>query len=183
MTHVVSESHRAGDIITNLRAIFKKDTQPQGPVDLNKVILSVLDLVRGELLKHDIDVRTRLEDGLPTVIGSEVQLQQVVLNLVMNAKDACSQHPRIANCCIKSERSEPDQVQVSIEDSGTGIPRRPSWKQLFQPMFTTKSHGMGMGLSICRSIVQAHSGRIWVDSNELGTAFRFSLRASASGQA
>ena len=157
LTHVASESLRAGDIITNLRAIFTKDTQPQGPVDLNKVILSVLGLVRGEFLKDDIDVRTRLEDGLPTVIGSEVQLQQVVLNLVMNAKDAMESAPR-RELLVRSERSEPGQLQVSIEDSGPGIP--PSQlDKVFQPMFTTKSHGMGMGLSICRSIVQAHGGR------------------------
>ena len=181
LTHVESESHRAGDIIANLRAVFKKDTQPQGPVDLNKVILSVLGLVRSELLKHDIDVRTRLEDGLPAVIGSEVQLQQVVLNLVVNAKDAMELASR-RELLISSETSEPGQLQVSIEDSGPGIP--PSQlDKVFQPMFTTKSQGMGMGLLICRSIVQAHGGRIWVNSNELGTAFRFSVRASASGQA
>ena len=180
MAQVVSQSHRASDIITNLRAMFKKDTQQKGPVDLNKVIRSVLDLVGVELRKYDIEVRTRLEDGLPTVIGSEVQLQQVVLNLVMNAKDALQSTSLHRELRIKSARTEKDLVEVSIEDSGTGISAS-ELETIFRPMFTTKSHGMGMGLSICRSIVEAHSGRIWVaSSSESGTAFRFSLPASGT---
>ncbi len=180
MTKIASQSHRASDIITNLRAMFKKDTQQKGPVDLNKVILSVLDFVGVELRKHGIEARTRLENGLPTVIGSEVQLQQVVLNLVMNAKDALRSASSRRDLLMKSEQSEPGWVQVSIEDSGTGISAS-DLQTVFRPMFTTKSHGMGMGLSICRSIVEAHRGRIWVvSSSESGTTFRFSLPANES---
>jgi len=177
LTRITSQGHRASDIIVNLRAMFKKDTQQKAPVDLNKVIVSVLELVRIELRNYDIEARMQLDDGLPAVIGSEVQLQQVVLNLVMNAKDAMQSAPQRV-LVIKSERSAPDVVQVSIEDSGTGISAT-DLKSIFRPMFTTKSRGMGMGLSIFRSIVDAHSGRIWVSSSsESGTAFQFSLPAS-----
>ena len=108
-------------------------------------------------------MRTQLDDGLPAITGNEVQLQQLVLNLIMNAKDAMQSAPSQRKLLIKSEQSEPGSVQVSIEDSGAGI--SPSdVEKIFQPMFTTKTHGMGMGLAICQSIVEAHNGRIWVDS-------------------
>jgi signal transduction histidine kinase len=180
LTKIASQSYRASDIINNLRAMFKRDTQEKRLVDLNKVILSVLDFVGVELRMHGIEARTQLENDLPTVIGIEVQLQQVVLNLVMNAKDALRSAPSRRDLLLKSEQSEPGWVQVSIEDSGAGI--SPSDLQtVFRPMFTTKSHGMGLGLSICRSIVEAHRGRIWVvSSSESGTTFRFSLPANES---
>ncbi len=175
LAQISSDSQRAGDIVTNLRGLFRKDTQKKESVELNEVIRSVLELVRIELQKYRIEVRTQLDDGLPAVTGSKVQLQQLVLNLVMNARDAMQSVPSQRQLLIKSERSGPDRVQVSIEDSGPGI--SPSdLEKLFQPMFTTKSHGMGMGLSICRSIVEAHHGRIWVAADsETGAAFRFSL--------
>jgi len=180
LAQIVSHSHRAADIISDLRAMFKKDTQKKGPIEINKVIQSVLQLVRIELGKYDIEVRAQLEDGLPIVTGSEVQLQQVLLNLVMNAKDAMQSARSQRVLVIKSERSEPNLVQVSIEDSGTGISAT-DLKSIFRPMFTTKSHGMGMGLSICHSIVEAHSGRIWVASTSAsGTTFQFSLPASGT---
>jgi signal transduction histidine kinase len=173
LTRISNESARASEVVANLRSLFRRDTQKKGPVELNKVILSVLRLMEIELEKDQIEVHTWLDDGLPTVIGSEVQLRQVVLNLVMNARDAMRSAPFPRELRIKSERIEPDQVQVSIEDSGPGIS---DLEQIFQPMFTTKSHGMGMGLSICRSIVEAHKGRIWAaGGSEIGSTFRFSL--------
>jgi signal transduction histidine kinase len=178
LVRVVSESHRAGDIVTNLRALFRKDAQQPGTVEINKVILSVLALVRIELEKHDIEVHTQLDHGLPAMAGNEVQLQQVVLNLVMNAKDAMQSTPSQRELRVQSQRSADGRVQVSIEDSGSGI--SPSdVKRIFQPMFTTKAHGMGMGLSICRSIVEAHHGTIWAEARTgVGSAFRFSLPAN-----
>jgi signal transduction histidine kinase len=178
LTMIINDSHRASDIVSNLRAMFKKDGQQTGPVEVNKVILSVLELVRLELQEQDIEVRTQLDDGLPTVTGTEVQLQQVVLNLIMNAKDAMQSASLHRELFVRSEQSEPGWVQVSIKDSGPGI--SPSdMERIFQPMFTTKSQGMGMGLSICRSIMEGHGGRIWVASgSQTGTAFQFSLPAS-----
>ena len=178
LVRVVSESHRAGDIVTNLRALFRKDAQQPGTVEINKVILSVLALVRIELEKHDIEVHTQLDHGLPAMAGNEVQLQQVVLNLVMNAKDAMQSAPTQRELRVQSQRSADGRVQVSIEDSGSGISES-DVKRIFQPMFTTKAHGMGMGLSICRSIVEAHHGTIWAEARAgVGSAFRFSLPAN-----
>ncbi len=178
LTMIKNDSHRASDVVFNLRAMFKKDGQQSGPVEVNKVILSVLKLVRIELQEQDIEVRTQLDDGLPTVTGIEVQLQQVVLNLIMNAKDAMQSASSHRELFVRSEQSEPGWVQVTIEDSGPGI--SPSDRErIFQPMFTTKAQGMGMGLSICRSIMEAHGGRISVASDsQTGAAFQFSLPAS-----
>ena len=175
LVRVVSDSHRAGDIIASLRALFKKDTQQKGSVEINKVVLSVLELVRIELEKHDITVHTQLDDGLRPLAGSEVQLQQVVLNLVMNAKDAVQSAPLPRELRVKSERSADGRVQVSVEDSGAGI--SPSdLKRIFEPMVTTKANGMGMGLAICRSIVEAHDGRIWAEARDgAGSVVRFAL--------
>jgi signal transduction histidine kinase len=180
LTRIKNDSHRASDIVSNLRAMFKKDGQQTGPVEVNKVILSVLELVRIELQERDIKVRTQLDDRLPTVTSSEVQLQQVVLNLIMNAKDAMQSASSHRELFVRSEQSEPGWVQVSIEDSGPGI--SPSdLERIFQPMFTTKSQGMGMGLAICRSIMEAHGGRVWVASgSQTGAAFQFSLPASGT---
>jgi C4-dicarboxylate-specific signal transduction histidine kinase len=180
LNRIKDDCRRANDVVSNLRAMFKKDGQQTGPVEVNKVILSVLNLVRIELEEQDIEVRTQLDDGLPTVTSNEVQLQQVVLNLIMNAKDAMRSASSHRELFVRSEQSEPGWVQVSIEDSGPGISLS-DLERIFQPMFTTKSQGMGMGLSICRSIMEAHGGRIWVaPSSQTGAAFQFSLPASGT---
>jgi signal transduction histidine kinase len=177
---ISTDSQRAGEIIGNLRAMFTRGTRHNGPVDLNKVILSVLELVRVELQKDQISVRTELVYGSPIVLGNQVQLQQLVLNLVMNARDAMRSVFSQRELFIKCVASGPDRVQVLIEDTG---PRLSSSdvEKVFQPMFTTKSTGMGMGLAICRSIVEAHEGRIWVTpGSKTGAAFWFSLPVDRS---
>jgi C4-dicarboxylate-specific signal transduction histidine kinase len=168
---------RATQIIRNLRAMFKRDTSAKSLVDINTVILGVLALGTSEFEKHQIKVEMELDHQLPSVAGNEVQLQQVVLNLVMNATEAMqSVQPRILR--IHSRAAKPDIVQVSIEDSGTGVD--PSEEQrLFKPLFTTKATGMGMGLSICRSIIESHNGRIWLSRAEnRGSIFQFELPLS-----
>jgi signal transduction histidine kinase len=171
------ESHRAGEIVRNLRAMFKKDGQDSGPVDINRVIASVLSLMRIELQKHDISVRTELGHGLPPAFGHEVQLQQVLLNLIINAKEAMQTADVPRTLRIKSELNESGEVQVSVEDTGPGLPAS-DIDQIFQPMFTTKTRGMGMGLSICRRIIRAHGGRIWAaKSGAAGLIFCFALPA------
>jgi signal transduction histidine kinase len=136
--------------------MFRKDTGDKSPVDINKLIWTVLGLVQINLRKHDIELRTKLGEDLPAAIGNEVQLQQVILNLVMNALDAMQSADRRV-LSISSELVQPDRLQVSIEDSGSGID--PSdLGRIFKPLFTTKTRGMGMGLSICRSILEAHDG-------------------------
>ena len=176
---IVSDGHRASDIVTNLRAMFKSDVQEKTLVDINKLVLSVLALARIDLQKHEIDLQTQLDDRIPEVLGNQVQLQQVVLNLVMNAIEAMSSlKTRVLR--IKTELSQSNKVHVSIEDTGTGI--KPSdVARVFKPMFTTKARGMGMGLSICQSIIENHDGRIWVSPGANGgSIFQFELPTTAA---
>ena len=171
---IVSDGHRASDIITNLRAMFKNDGQEKTLVDINELVLSVLELVRVDLQKHEIELWTQLDDRIPEVFSNQVQLQQVILNLVMNAIESMSSlQTRVLR--IKTELSQSNKVHVSIEDTGTGI--KPSdVARIFQPMFTTKARGMGMGLSICQSIIENHDGRIWVSPRANGgSIFQFEL--------
>ena len=176
---IVSEGHRASEIITNLRAMFKTMCRKRP----SSISISwsrrfwrscVIDLQ-----KHEIDLQTQLDDRIPEVLGNQVQLQQVILNLVMNAIEAMSSlQTRVLR--IKTELSQSNKVHVSIEDTGTGI--KPSdVARVFKPMFTTKARGMGMGLSICQSIIENHAGRIWVSPGANGgSIFQFELPTVAS---
>jgi C4-dicarboxylate-specific signal transduction histidine kinase len=165
---------RAGEIITTLRGMFKKETQARNPIDINKLILTVLAIVRHELLKHGVELRTELDESLPTLEGDRVQLQQVVLNLVMNAIEAI-QTEALRILSIRSCVSKPNFIHVAVEDTGTGIDPS-NHGQIFDPMFTTKERGMGLGLSICRSIIESHKGRIWVTRGiDKGSIFQFEL--------
>ena len=165
---------RAGEIITSLRGMFKKETQARNPIDINALIVTVLAIVRHELQKHGVELRTELDESVPALEGDRVQLQQVVLNLVMNAIEAMqSGAPRKLSirCCV----SKPNFVHVAIEDTGTGIDPS-NHDHIFDPMFTTKERGMGIGLSICHSIIESHSGRIWVTRGiDKGSIFQFEL--------
>ena len=176
---IVSDGHRAGDIITNLRAMFKHDVQEKTPVDINKLVLSVLALVQIDLQKQKIELQTQLDDRISEVLGNQVQLQQVISNLVMNAIEAMSSS-KTRMLRIKTELSRSNKLHVSIEDTGTGI--KPSdVDRLFKPMFTTKARGMGMGLSICQSIIETHGGRIWVSPGANGgSIFQFELPTTAA---
>ena len=171
---IVSDGHRAADIITNLRAMFKSDVQEKTLVDINKLVSSVLALARIDLHKHKTELQAQLDDRIPEVLGNQVQLQQVILNLVTNAIEAMSSsQTRVLR--IKTELNQSNKVHVSIEDTGTGI--KPSdVARLFKSMFTTKARGMGMGLSICQSVIENHDGRIWVSPRANGgSIFQFEL--------
>ncbi|MGB8106272.1 MAG: sensor histidine kinase [Pseudolabrys sp.] len=176
---IVSDGIRAGDIITHLRAMFKHDVQEKTPVDINKVVLSVLTLAQIDLQKHEIELQTQLDDLIPEILGNQVQLQQVIFNLVMNAIEAMSSsQTRVLR--IKTALSRTKKVHVSIEDTGMGI-KQPDLARVFKPMFTTKERGMGMGLSICQSIVESHDGRIWASPRANGgSIFQFELPMVAS---
>jgi C4-dicarboxylate-specific signal transduction histidine kinase len=179
LKNIVSDGFRASDIIKNLRAMFKHDVQEKTPVDIIKLVSSVLALVVIDLQKYDIELQTQLDEHIPQVLGNQVQLQQVILNLVMNAIEAMSSsQTRVLR--ITTELSQSSTVHVSIEDSGTGI--KPSdVARVFKPMFTTKARGMGMGLSICQSIIENHAGRIWVSPGaNRGSIFQFELPTIAS---
>jgi signal transduction histidine kinase len=167
----------ASEVIQNIRTIFKRDTHEKVPVDLNRMILAVVVLGRHEIQKYQIELRTELDERLPSVTANEVQLQQVILNLLTNAIEAMHfAQPRMLR--IQSRLSKPDVVHVSIEDTGIGIDPSECGR-IFKPLFTTKAAGMGMGLSICRSIIESHGGRIWVSQGDVtGSVFQFELPAN-----
>jgi C4-dicarboxylate-specific signal transduction histidine kinase len=179
LDQIENAGHRAGEIITSLRGMLKKETQARSPIDINNLVFTVLAIVRHELQEHQIELRTELDESLPSLEGDRVQLQQVVLNLVMNAIEAMqSVAPRILK--IRSGISKPDVICVSIEDTGTGVD--PSDRDhIFKPMFTTKERGMGLGLSICHCIIESHNGRIWATQGiDKGSIFQFELPAKAA---
>jgi len=179
---VVNDGHRAGQVVGSVRAMFKKDSEESAPLDLNDLIQDVLGFMRVELQAQGILVRTGLSRPLPLVLGHRGQLQQVILNLVKNALEAMnSVRDRARVLLVKSEANESGDVFVTIEDAGPGIDPK-SLDNIFQPFFTTKSKGMGMGLSICRSIIEAHHGRLWASSeNGQGSVFNIRLAAVRPG--
>jgi signal transduction histidine kinase len=176
LERIVGEAHRASDVIGTIRAMFRKAGDDKAPVDVNAVIRDVLALVRDDLDTRRIAVETDLPAGLPEVVGCQAQLQQVVLNLVTNAVEAMdSVAERARTLRVTSRPNEADGVLITVEDSGNGIDPRDA-KQIFEPFYTTKSHGMGLGLSICRSIVEAHGGRLSASPGKLhGLALRIAL--------
>jgi signal transduction histidine kinase len=179
LDQIEAAGHRASDIITNVKSMFKRDTQDRSKIDIDKLVWAVLDLVYIDLRKHHIELKTELSDQLPPIFGNRVQLQQVILNLVMNAIDAM--RPVQERVLSVSTTFSGDGVHVWIADTGVGI--APSdVDKIFEPLFTTKEHGMGMGLSICRSIIESHNGRIWVSAGqERGSIFQLVLPTNVRG--
>jgi PAS domain S-box-containing protein len=175
---IIRDGHRASEIITRIRSMTRKAPPAQRPVDLNDVIADVLSFARGELLANHISVRSALLEGLPSITGDPVQLQQVVLNLVMNAVEAmASVMDRERILAVTSQRADDGSPIVTVEDSGFGLDAANA-DRIFDAFFTTKPGGMGMGLSISTSIVEAHGGRLWASPMlPHGTAFHFALPA------
>ena len=175
---IVKNANRAGDVIGRIRDIVKKAPSRKDRVDINEAICEVIELTRGEAAKHGAAVRTAFGEGLPLIEGDRVQLQQVVLNLIVNAVQAMGmveQGPR--ELSITTDRAEPSGVLVAVKDSGPGMAPA-NLEQLFAPFHTTKPDGLGMGLSICRSIIEAHGGRLWVTANQpRGVIFNFTVPA------
>jgi PAS domain S-box-containing protein len=173
---VVKDGHRAADVIQRIRQLATK-TQPQRiRFDVNDVIRDVIPLVRSEVLHHQVFLRVDLAPISPSVLGDRVQLQQVLINLVMNAIEAMvGVADRSRELVIRSRPDERDWVLVAVEDAGVGIDPN-SVNQLFSAFFTTKPGGMGMGLSISRSIIEAHGGRLWATRNPIhGSTFQFTM--------
>jgi signal transduction histidine kinase len=168
--------NQATEVIDSVRALFKKEEADKTQLDLNALISSVLYLLRDELQAHDIVLRTNLDPLLSPVDGHRGELQQVILNLVRNAADAMSKvadRPRVLT--VKSENKLPNDILISVGDNGTGIDPK-DLDRIFGAFFTTKSNGMGMGLSICKSIIESHSGRLWALPNlKYGSVFNLSL--------
>jgi signal transduction histidine kinase len=183
LEQIVADGHRAGAVIDGVRAIFKKDARNSTSLAINDLIGEALALLRDELQKHRVLVQAELNEQLPRVIGDRVQVQQVLLNLITNAIDSMVAKDGSRVLCVKSKLHEPNGVLVSVADSGTGVEQKDT-DRIFNPLFTTKSGGMGMGLAICRSIIEAHDGRLWVTPNKPeGAVFQFMLLADGATSA
>jgi C4-dicarboxylate-specific signal transduction histidine kinase len=176
---VVNDTDRAGNVISGIRKLIKKAPAPQDDcLDINDAIREVIVLSRGEALKNGISVQMQPGEGLARIRGDRVQLQQVVLNLILNAVEAMSSvDDSPLELSISTEPRRADEILVAVRDSGPGIDPE-HLERVFDSFYTTKPSGMGLGLSICRSIVDAHGGRLWADANEpRGTVFQFTLPA------
>jgi PAS domain S-box-containing protein len=180
----IQEGEHAGKIVSQVRALVKKAPPRTTEVDVNQVILEVLDLSRSKLQRNGVSLRTQLLTGMPLVHGDRIQLQQLVLNLILNAVDAMWESgdaPR--DLSIASRKEGANEIIVEVRDSGHGLSSE-MMERIFDPFFTTKRDGMGMGLSISRSIVIAHGGRLWAAPNDpRGAVFRFALPADAHPKA
>ncbi len=177
LNDIVTEDQRAGDVIHRLRRLLKKG-EPQkhcDDVDLNEVVRDVLKLMRNDLINQNVTVDTDLVQNLPAATGDRVQLQQILLNLVLNACEAMADCDSSERQLLIASKSENGTVQVSVTDRGGGIPEG-KLEQVFERFFTMKKQGMGLGLSICRTIIDAHRGEIWATNNsDRGATFHFSL--------
>ena len=174
---IINDGMRASEVVQRLRALSKKTGLHMVQVNINDVISDVVRLLQREVFDQFVSLQLELASGSPRVTGDRVQLQQVIINLVVNGMEAMSavtDRPR--ELVIRSRLHEGDQILVEVQDGGTGIDPQ-NVDRLFSAFFSTKPHGMGMGLSICRSIVQAHGGRIWASANAggAGSTFRFTL--------
>ena len=182
LKRIVKDGHRASQVIASIRAMLKRSVADKTCVDVNQVVREVLDLAHEELQSREIVVETELADDLPEVMADRVQLQQVIVNLITNAADAMSSildRRRILR--VSSAKADGPGLTVTVEDSGIGIDEQ-DIDRIFAPFFTTKSEGMGLGLAICRSIIEDHGGRLSATRGEPnGSVFRLFLPVGGSG--
>jgi C4-dicarboxylate-specific signal transduction histidine kinase len=173
---IIKDCNRAGEVIRRVRALSKKADTQKTPLDINDVINEVISLVQRELNSHRVSLQMELAPALPLILADRIQLQQVIINLVINgieAMQAVTDRPR--ELAIRTQHNEAHQVLVTVKDCGIGILAEDA-DRLFSAFFTTKSGGMGMGLSICRSIIEAHGGRLWAEPNlAQGATFHFTV--------
>jgi C4-dicarboxylate-specific signal transduction histidine kinase len=179
----INDGNRASDVIGRIRALVKKSPIMKDALDINNVILEVVALTRGEVMKNGVSVQTQLAEGLPLIQGDRVQLQQVILNLVVNAVEAMSAVDKGSRrLLVSTEKNRSGEVLVVVQDSGPGL-NAECGDRLFDPFYTTKSNGMGMGLSICRSIIQDHGGSIWSSPNTgPGASIQFTLPTEVASE-
>ena len=180
VARIARDGNRASDVIGRIRALVKKSATEQAHLDINEVIQEVLGLIQTEIRKNEVVLRRKLAPDLPRILGDRVQLQQVILNLMMNGIEAMSAvTDRSRDLLIRSCRYESDKVLIAVQDSGTGLETE-SLDHLFTAFFTTKPKGMGMGLAISRSIIEAHGGKLWASPNDgPGATFQFTLHVGS----
>jgi PAS domain S-box-containing protein len=174
-SRIVKDATRASEIISRIRLLFKKGTLQQELVDVNEVIREMIVLLHGEANRYSMSLRADLVEDLPQVMADHVQLQQVLMNLMLNGIDAMKNISGSGELTIKSQQGEDGQLLISVSDTGVGLPSQQA-DQIFNAFFTTKPQGTGMGLSISRSIVESHGGRLWAAANSSrGASFYFTL--------
>ena len=169
LSDIVKSDHRAGAVIQRIRSLLRKESAKRDPLNINDVVEETLRLMRSDLLNRHVAVGTDLGEGLPAVSGDRNQLQQVLLNFMMNGCDAMDGREKDGRLLVRTRSTAEGKVEFSVADRGTGIPSA-DLERIFEPFVTTKSHGMGLGLTICRSIVEAHGGRLWATNNSDGGA-------------
>jgi len=176
LAHIVQDGKRAGDVVGRIRDLIKKAPPREDRLDINEAVREVIELTRSEAATNGVSVQSELAGGLPLIQGDRVQLQQVVLNLIINAAEAmsgASDGPR--ELLISTGTSDTGDVRVAVRDSGPGLTPA-ALERLFEPFYTSKPGGLGLGLSICRSIIEAHGGRLWASANvPRGATFQFTL--------
>jgi len=178
LSRIVRAGKRAGDVIGRIRALVTKAPPRKESVEMSAAIREVVELTRGEAAKNRVSVRTVLAEGLPLIQGDRVQLQQVILNLIINGIEAMagvSEESR--DLLISARKGDAEDVLVTVADTGPGLAAG-ALERMFAAFYTTKPGGLGLGLSICRSIIEAHDGRLWASANDRGGAvFQFTLPA------
>ena len=173
LDEIIKDGNRAGDVIGRIRALIKKVPPRKDGLEINEAILEVVALTHGEAVKNSVSLQTQLADGLPLIQADRVQLQQVILNLIINAIEAMRDVGEKERELLISSRNEPDGVSVEVRDSGPGFAPA-ALERVFEAFYTTKPDGLGLGLSICRSIIEAHNGRLWASPNvPRGAVFGF----------
>jgi signal transduction histidine kinase len=172
---MIQESTRASAVVTRIRSLFQGGESVREAVDINRLVRNLVNLLRDEAIRRDVLVRTGLAADLPSTIGDSVQIQQVLLNLAMNGMDAVAEMESPRELFIATELRTPAEILIRVEDCGTGMDPQTA-ARIFDPFFTTKPHGVGLGLSISRSIVEAHDGHLWAAPRPNGgTAFQFTI--------
>jgi PAS domain S-box-containing protein len=180
-SRVVKDAARAAEIMSRIRSLFKKEISQRELVDVNDIIRGMVELLRSEATRYSVEMRTELSEDLPQIMADRVQLQQVTMNLIINSIDAMKDVDGTREIAITSQRAENEQLQVSVSDTGVGLPAQRA-DQIFNAFFTTKPHGTGMGLRISRSIIESHGGRLWAANNSpRGACFAFALPTKIEG--
>jgi two-component system sensor kinase FixL len=164
LADIVNSDNRAGAVIQRLRMLLRKEEAQRHPLDINDVVVDALHLMRSDLMHRQVVVGTDLDPALPRVSGDQSQLQQILLNFVINGCDAMDGQEEDRRLLVRTRATVHGNVEVSVVDRGAGIPEA-DLERIFEPFVTTKATGMGLGLAICRSIVEAHGGRLWATNN------------------
>jgi C4-dicarboxylate-specific signal transduction histidine kinase len=176
---IVDDDRRASEVIQRLGLLFKKGETQHQPLNLNELVQDALRLVRSDLVKNRVTVRSELTPELPAISGDRVQLQQVLLNLIMNACSAMADSaPAKRSFVVRTARLDYENICVSVQDQGAGIPPE-NLERIFDPFFTTRAQGIGFGLTICRALITAQGGKLWAENNrDGGASFHFKLPAN-----